>query len=47
MKVVPLHKELANGTEHDILKWFKLLGIILFLCACGYIGMLAYLAQVH
>ena len=27
--IVPLHKELSNGTEFAIKRWFKLLGIIL------------------
>lgn len=27
--IVPLHKELSNGTEFAIKKWFRLLGIIL------------------
>jgi predicted RNA binding protein YcfA (HicA-like mRNA interferase family) len=27
--IVPLHRELSNGTEYVIRKWFKTLGIIL------------------
>jgi predicted RNA binding protein YcfA (HicA-like mRNA interferase family) len=29
--VVPMHRELANGTECSIKKWFKALGIVLFI----------------
>ena len=36
--VVPMHRELANGTECHIKKWFKMLGILLVfvlpMCAC-------------
>lgn len=31
MMVVPMHKELATGTEHAIRRWFRLLGIICIL----------------
>ena len=36
--VIPMHRELANGTEHVIIKFFKALGILLIipaLCACS------------
>jgi len=29
--IVPLHKELSNGTEFAIKRWFRMLGIILCL----------------
>lgn len=40
---VPLHKELARGTDCAIKKWFKALGILLVLgsMACMALGYLA------
>jgi predicted RNA binding protein YcfA (HicA-like mRNA interferase family) len=29
--IIPLHRELSNGTEYVIKKWFRTLGIILTL----------------
>jgi len=29
--IIPLHRELSNGTEYAIKKWFKSLGILLLL----------------
>ncbi len=28
-ETIPLHRELSNGTEHAIAKWFKAIGIVL------------------
>jgi hypothetical protein len=35
--IIPLHRELSNGTEYAIKKWFKALGIILTLIALALI----------
>jgi predicted RNA binding protein YcfA (HicA-like mRNA interferase family) len=43
MMVVPMHRELATGTEHTIRKWFKALGILLILNACGVLVFLSLL----
>jgi hypothetical protein len=42
--VVPLHKELARGTDCAIRKWFKCLGILLVLAMSSCL-VLAYLSQ--
>lgn len=42
MVVVPMHRELATGTECVIRKWFKMLGILLVLNACGVLMYLTY-----
>jgi predicted RNA binding protein YcfA (HicA-like mRNA interferase family) len=31
--IVPLHRELSNGTEYSIKKWFKILGVLAILAA--------------
>lgn len=38
--IVPMHRELCNGTEYAIKKWFKALGILLVL-------VLAIIAIIH
>lgn len=38
-EVIPLHKELSNGVECKLSKWFKAAGILLSLiCAAAYIA---------
>lgn len=40
MMVVPLHRELANGTESAIRKWFAGLGILVALASFCYLASL-------
>lgn len=35
--IVPLHKELSNGTECAIKKWFRLLGILAVIATIAFI----------
>lgn len=37
--IVPLHKELSNGTECAIKKWFRMLGILVAIMAIVFLVM--------
>lgn len=39
--VVPIQRELSNGVEHAIVKWFARLGILVTLAIAGWVGYLA------